>query len=131
MIILTVRTDRPEAEIGVFDGTTRLAYEVWLAHRKLAETLHQKIKAVLDSQHLDWESIQAVGVYVGPGSFTGLRIGLSVANALAASYGVPICGATGERWREDVLKRIVEGGASKQSLIPEYGSPVHITPQRK
>ncbi len=49
MIILTIRTDKPEAEIGLYDGEQQLAYEMWSAHRQLAETIHTKIKELLDS----------------------------------------------------------------------------------
>jgi hypothetical protein len=43
MIILTIRTDKPESEIGLFNNKDKLAYEVWQAHRELAETVHKKI----------------------------------------------------------------------------------------
>jgi hypothetical protein len=44
MIILTIRTDKPEAEIGLYDDEKQIIYETWQAHRQLAETIHLKIK---------------------------------------------------------------------------------------
>ena len=33
MLLLTIRTDKPEAELGLFDSDTKLAYFTWPAHR--------------------------------------------------------------------------------------------------
>lgn len=130
MLILTIRTDKPEAEIGLFDNEQRLAYEAWPAHRQLAETIHTKIKQLLDSQNRDWSDIGAVGCFEGPGSFTGLRIGLSVANALASSLNVPIASATGIDWINDVVGKLVSG-ADQKIIKPYYGSAAHITAPKK
>jgi tRNA threonylcarbamoyladenosine biosynthesis protein TsaB len=129
-MILSLRSDNPEAEIGLYNGTKQLEYETWTAHRQLAETLHLKIRDLLQKQGKDWHDITGVIVYKGPGSFTGLRIGIAVANALAASLRVPLVGADGEEWLQAGLKRLADG-ESEPVVVPEYGSPVHITPPRK
>lgn len=129
MLILTIRTDKPEAEIGIYDSHTQIAYEVWEAHRKLAETLHRKITGLLKSKKMDWRDIEGVVVYKGPGSFTGLRIGISVANALAYGLDVPIVAAQND-WIENGIATIMEDKTDKIAL-PEYGAPVHITKPKK
>lgn len=129
MIILTIRTDKPEAELGIYEDTTQLAYEIWEAHRQLAETIHQKIANLLQSQKLNLKDIEGIVVYQGPGSFTGLRIGISVANALAYGLGVPIVGNE-NNWIEQCVKRLLNNETDKVAL-PHYGAPVHITEQRK
>jgi tRNA threonylcarbamoyladenosine biosynthesis protein TsaB len=130
MLILALRTDKPESEIGLYEDGVQLVYTQWQAHRQLAETIHQKIQEVFASQGKALPDIDAVVVYKGPGSFTGLRIGLSVANALALSYEIPIIGATGEGWREEALARLAAGEAGNY-VVPEYGADVHITAQKK
>jgi tRNA threonylcarbamoyladenosine biosynthesis protein TsaB len=129
MIILTIRTDKPASEIGLFDGQTQLQYEIWEAHRALGETIHLKIKALLEAQKLDLHAVQGIIGYEGPGSFTGLRIGLSVANALANALAVPIVAQTGEDWAQKGIDRLLQGADQKVAL-PEYGAPVHITPPK-
>lgn len=39
-----------------------------------------------------WEDLKGIEVRVGPGSFTGLRVGVSVANALGFSLNIPVNG---------------------------------------
>jgi tRNA threonylcarbamoyladenosine biosynthesis protein TsaB len=130
MLVLTLRTDKPEAEIGLYDGSRRVGYETWQAHRALAETLLIKIEAVLKAHDYELVDVGGLAVYEGPGSFTGLRIGLSTANAIAYSYGLPIVAATGETWQTQAIERLQAGDAQIIAL-PEYGSPVFITKPRK
>ena len=130
MIVLTLRTDKPEAEIGLYDTTKQLAYETWSAHRQLAETLHTKIQAMLVSQDKDWHDIAGIVVYQGPGSFTGLRIGLSVANALSDSLGAPVVATQTDDWITSGLGRL-QDNQNDTIALPEYGAPVRITQQKR
>ncbi len=126
MVILALRTDKPEVEIGLFNDKQQLAYDTWSAHRQLAETIHLKIADILKSQNKDWSDIQAIVCYKGPGSFTGLRIGLSVANALTYSLKMPIVGTTGRDWIKLGIKDLL-AGTNQQTVMPEYGAEVHVT----
>lgn len=129
MIILTLRTDKPESEIGLYEEATQIHYAVWEAHRKLAETIHTRLDEVLKASGKRLSDISGIVVYQGPGSFTGLRIGLSTANALAYGLGVPIV-ATQDAWIEQGIQRLLAGETDTVAL-PEYGAPVHITQQKK
>lgn len=129
-MILTIRTDKPEAELSLYEGTSRMAYLTWQAHRELAETIHRRIDELLAGQSLMFKDITAIVCFQGPGSFTGLRIGLSVANALAVALTVPIVAAQGEEWIETGIARIDSGENDIQAL-PFYGADAHITPQKK
>jgi tRNA threonylcarbamoyladenosine biosynthesis protein TsaB len=129
MLILTVRTDKPESEIGLYDNEQQLAYETWQAHRELSDTIHLKIKDLLTSQKEELANIQGIVAYLGPGSFTGLRIGLSVANALADGLDIPIVGSQTDDWLVHGVKRL-QAGENDHVALPEYGAPVHITAQK-
>lgn len=126
MIILAIRTDKPEAEIGLYKDEDRLTYKTWLAHRKLAETLHESIRDLLKSQNLNLAQVQGIVCYKGPGSFTGLRIGITVGNALAYGLDAPIVSETSDSWLLDGVKRLMSG-ESEPVALPEYGADVHIT----
>ncbi len=130
MFTLVIRGDNPLAEVGLFEGSNKIAFTQWQAHRELAETLHLKIKDLLEQSGKDWSDIQGIVCYQGPGSFTGLRISLSVANALAVSLPAAIVATSGENWVQDGLTQLATGQDQKV-VLPEYGAPVHITQQRK
>src|ERR1700690_3954414 len=98
MLILTIKTDQPDAELALYDGEKQLTSLTWPAHRQLAETIHQQIRQVLTEQNKTLQDLQGLAVFAGPGSFTGLRIGISVANALADSLQIPIVSGHGESW---------------------------------
>jgi tRNA threonylcarbamoyladenosine biosynthesis protein TsaB len=131
MLILTIRTDKPEAEIGLFEDEQKLAYETWQAHRLLAETIHQKLDELLKSQNKELQDIRALVGFEGPGSFTGLRIGLSVVNALAASYKIPVVGTTGDDWVQAGIAKLLSGDISSSVVLPEYGGEIFVTPPRR
>lgn len=130
MLILTIRTDKPEAEIGLYEGQERLAYDSWLAHRELAETIHEHIRSLLQKQNRELGDLAGIAVFKGPGSFTGLRIGVSVANALAYALHVPVAASGGDDWIASALERL-RRGEDDETALPEYGSPPHITPPKK
>lgn len=130
MIILTIRTDNPQAEVGLYENTTRVAYKSWQAHRELSRTLHKTIEAMLTDQAKSWQDIQAIICYEGPGSFTGLRIGLSVANALRYALEVPIVAVGGNDWIEKGITRL-QAGEQDEIALPFYGRDANITIPRK
>lgn len=130
MIVLTIRTDKPESEIGLYEDGKKLGYKAWQAHHRLAETLHSRIEALLSASKKSWQDIGGIVTYKGPGSFTGLRIGISTANTLAYSRGVPITGTTGENWLDDGLASL-RAGKNELPVVPSYGSEAHITQPKK
>lgn len=130
MKILVLRTDRPKAEVGIYDNETNLVYQKWEAHLRLAETIHLKLKDILDLLSISLDELEGIVVFKGPGSFTGLRIGISVANALASANSIPIIGSTTEDWISAGLKRLLEG-KNDLVVVPEYGAAVRTTTQKK
>jgi tRNA threonylcarbamoyladenosine biosynthesis protein TsaB len=130
MIILILRTDKPDAEIGLYDGEGQLAYEVWQAHRQLAETIHKKLSNLLNKVNKSLNEVEGIVCFKGPGSFTGLRIGLTVANALAYSQTIPVVARTGPNWLEHGIKDMLNG-INDNIALPEYGAEANTTKPKK
>lgn len=125
-MILAIKTDVPQAEIYLLDGPNVIAEQKWQAHRQLSETIHTTIKEMLIRASADMSNLSGVIFYEGPGSFTGLRIGCSVANAYATSYDVPIIATTGCDWLANGLQ-LLQSGKVTTTVEPNYGSDPHIT----
>lgn len=130
MLILTIRTDKPEAEIGLFSNNQKLDYKIWLAHRELSRTILTNIEHMLKTHTKNWQHIEGIVFYKGPGSFTGLRIGASVANALAADRQLPVIGQNGQDWLNKGIKSLLKGDTDRV-LLPFYGEATITTPQKK
>lgn len=133
-MILTIRTDKPEAEVGLFDETnTKLAHKTWQAHRALSATIHVSIQELLDQLNASWDDISGIIYFQGPGSFTGLRIGAAVANALAVGNAIALTNEQGSDWIRDGIENLQTKGqtASPEVAVPEYGAEPFTTQPKK
>ena len=129
-MILAIRTEAPDATIALVDGGTVADTHSWHAHRTLARDLLKVIQDRLNSQGKEWKDISGVILFKGPGSFTGLRIGASVANTIAFSQKLSIVGVSGDDWLNDGIKRLGKNEDDK-FVQPFYGSEAHITKPKK
>jgi tRNA threonylcarbamoyl adenosine modification protein YeaZ len=71
-----------------------LAHESMILGRGHAEALLPMIERVVSRVTGGFEALDRVAVTVGPGSYTGLRVGLSAARAIGLATGIPVVGVT-------------------------------------
>ena len=91
MRILGIETATRAASVAVvFDGKI-LAESLRESPQSFSETLMPQVEEVIKISGA-FENLDAVAVSIGPGSFTGLRIGLATAKALAYAWGIKIIG---------------------------------------
>jgi tRNA threonylcarbamoyladenosine biosynthesis protein TsaB len=112
----------------VVDSETT-SYE-WDSGRELARKLLAYIVDRLAENHRTWADIKGIGVFVGPGSFTGLRIGMTVLNTIADAQEVPIVGGEGEDWATLAISKL-KNGIDEKIILPKYGQEPRITEQKK
>ncbi|MES2630566.1 MAG: tRNA (adenosine(37)-N6)-threonylcarbamoyltransferase complex dimerization subunit type 1 TsaB [Patescibacteria group bacterium] len=128
-MILLLDTSTPECRLFLVDGEWR--YEAkWEANRELAKGLLAYIQSQLEGQGKTWKDLTGLGVYKGPGSFTGLRIGVTVLNTVAYAEEIAIVGETGDDWQEKAIQRLL-AGENDIVVLPEYGGEANITQPRK
>lgn len=128
-MIALLDTSTPTCKLSFTEGEWRYDTE-WEAGRGLAKGLLSFLEAQLLSQQKSWNDVTGLVIYKGPGSFTGLRIGITVFNSLAYARAVPIVGATGDDWREVGMQRL-QNGENDEIVLPEYGGEANITKPRK
>lgn len=75
----------------VRDGLA-LAHEHVVMARGQGEALMPLLEATLRDAGVTWSDLSAIGVGIGPGNFTGIRIGVSAARGLALGLGIPAVG---------------------------------------
>ena len=129
-MIFLLDTSTPVCRVPFVDGDQRFEYE-WQADRELARRLHAYMRNCLAEHSWTFEDITGIGVMKGPGSFTGLRIGLTILNTLADTLAIPIVGVEmSDTWRDQALSRL-EAGDNDRLVLPMYGAEAHITKPRK
>lgn len=92
MLLLAFDTATPAITVALHDGTHVLAESTTVDARRTGELLAPGITAVLTAAGHKPGELTAVAVGVGPGPFTGLRVGLVTARALGDALGLPVHG---------------------------------------
>lgn len=96
MRVLAIDTALGACSACVFDSASAqpLAIESLPMERGHAEALLPLVDRVVDKIEGRFESLDRVAVTIGPGSFTGLRVGIAAARAIGLAAGVPVVGVT-------------------------------------
>ena len=128
-MILLLNTSTPVCYLSLIDGDWHQD-DQWPAARNLAKDLLGYLNEKLGAYGKKWSDITAIGVFEGPGSFTGLRIGITVMNTIADAQGIPIVGGRGDKWQDEVLTKL-QSGQNERIVLPFYGSEANITVSKK
>ena len=91
MKLLCIDTALASCSVCVFDGRV-LASEQLFMERGHAEALPPMVARVMAEANCSYSSLHRIAVTTGPGTFTGIRIGLSFARALGLAKAIPVLG---------------------------------------
>ncbi len=94
-LVLGFDTSAAHCAAALLRGDSVLAEALEPMTRGQAERLMPLLEEVLKAAGVTWAELDAVGVGVGPGNFTGIRIAVSAARGLALGLGVPAIGVDG------------------------------------
>ena len=84
---LVIETGGEACQVGLMRGRDVIGGWRWDWPRRHAERLVWMAAEVLKIEGIDWSAVEGVAVMVGPGSHTGLRVGLAAAKAWALRWG--------------------------------------------
>jgi tRNA threonylcarbamoyladenosine biosynthesis protein TsaB len=92
MMLLAVDTSTAQVGVAVYDGSQVVGEYAWRSSQRHTVELAPAIFELLGRCGLKMEDVRALGVALGPGSFTSLRVGLSLVKGLALSRHLPLIG---------------------------------------
>jgi len=93
-LILAFDTSVAHVAAALLSGDTVLAKRVEAMAKGQAERLFPLLEEVLAEGGVTWSGLTAIGVGIGPGNFTGIRISVSAARGLALSLNIPAVGVS-------------------------------------
>jgi len=93
MLVLALETSTSQGSAALLDETEVLAEVTMSPGLTHSRTLLPGVEQILADNKMTVTDLDLIAVTIGPGSFTGLRIGLSAAKGLAWSAGKPLVGA--------------------------------------
>jgi tRNA threonylcarbamoyladenosine biosynthesis protein TsaB len=91
-MLLAIDTSTAQIGLALYDGESIAGELVWQSRAHHTEQLAPALVELLDRVSLKMESIEALGVAIGPGSFTSLRVGLAFVKGLALARHLPLIG---------------------------------------
>jgi tRNA threonylcarbamoyladenosine biosynthesis protein TsaB len=119
-LLLAIDTATRSAGLAVHDGHTMRAEFTWDTSDHHTVELMPRIVDLLDQINVSIEQISSLGVSIGPGSFTGVRVGVAAAKGLALARNIPIVGvrstdilAYALNWCQPPLVVVVRAGRGR------------------
>ena len=125
--ILALDTSTPKGRCSFLCSTETTEQEALLSGDvRISKTLLPQVEQLLSSRNIRADMIQAIGVSIGPGTFTGLRVGLSCAKGLSLGWGCPLYGFSSlETLATAALLNEMRAGHSLPDYILPYRDARH------
>ncbi len=93
MRVLSIDTSLAAVQVGIWDTDTQISLcKTEMMNRGQAERLIPLVQEVMQESGYSFADLSAVAVTRGPGSFTGVRVGLSAAHGIAMGLGIKVIG---------------------------------------
>ncbi len=133
-MIVAIDTATEWAGVALYDRQHRivLAESNWRSNRRHTVELAPQVEAVLARAGVTWDSVALLAVTIGPGSYTGVRVGLSLAKGIAIARRIPIVpvptpDVIAHAWRREAnpLCVILQAGRKRVLWKCYQGGPEH------
>jgi tRNA threonylcarbamoyladenosine biosynthesis protein TsaB len=91
-MLLAVDTSSSQLGLALYDGTQVIAESMWTSHARHTVELAPALAELFQRTGVRMDMVQALGVALGPGSFTSLRVGLAFVKGLALARNLLLVG---------------------------------------
>ena len=122
-MLLGVDTSTQAVGIAIYDGSQILCEESWISRRFHTVELAKAVSENLSRAGLSTGDLDVLGVAIGPGSFTGLRIGLALIKGIAFTQQLPVIGvptlditARGVPPADQMLAAVLQAGRNRLAV---------------
>ena len=126
-LILGFDTSAAHCAAALLSGDRVLASRTEEMTRGQAERLMPLLEEVLAEGNVTWRDLTAIGVGVGPGNFTGIRIAVSAARGLALGLEIPAVGVNGFDARQAAGTLPAISAPRDQMYIAPSDGPARLT----
>lgn len=122
-MLLAIDTSTRLVGIALYDGVSVLSEETWHSDNYHTVQLAPAVQYSIKRANGEMSKLQAVAVATGPGSFTGLRIGMALAKGLALAQHIPLIGVrtldvlvASQPLRGDPLAAVLQAGRGRLAV---------------
>jgi tRNA threonylcarbamoyladenosine biosynthesis protein TsaB len=122
-MLLAVDTATHMMSLALYDGRSVLAEQTWQTNNNHSVQLAPTVRMLMERAQVKLDVLQALAVCTGPGTYSGLRIGVSFAKGLASVRGLPLVGmsaldilAAGQSHYTDTLIVVVPAGRGRVAV---------------
>ncbi len=137
-MILIIDTTEDKSQIFLFKNSKKYKHHIFQAHFQHSENLLKEINNILIGEKTLVKDVKKIVVVNGPGSFTGCRVGVATANALAFSLNLPLVSINKEEIKMnnflsaeamlEILKKTENKSSNLNNIAqPFYKYEPHIT----
>ncbi len=138
MFTLAINTSGPMESLAVFSKNKLLAQTSWKGNYDETKKLLPAVEKLLKKVRVGFSDIDRIVVVSGPGSFTALRIGVTVANVLAFGLEVPLFSVStmtlakfSDKSFGEIMLSLRPSHLKKEfPVVPKYSKPPNITKPR-
>jgi tRNA threonylcarbamoyladenosine biosynthesis protein TsaB len=133
-MLLAIDTSTAQIGLGFYDGAQLYAESIWLSHQHHTTELAPALAELMWRAGVQISDVRAIGVAIGPGSFTALRVGLAFVKGLALSRKMALVGiptldilAAGQPVSRMPLVAVLQAGRGRLA-VQHYGPTITQRP---